>query len=298
VFFHPNNYPIRRVISIIIALVLLSNSIPTFMNLLQRTINNGNIIISKPLGEINLSNYGDCNGTGYGYIGKIVPLIPDPNIFPVVRYKHYNTFPHVLFSDSRTQYDDKILIGIDLDEDALQETLISQAALVSTETNPSKSTWTFQTVNDYDLLTGFVFNFKNDLPLQTQSLELTLYDSAINYVEIGQWITTLPNNQKPFFAYYLEKPINHFSFGRGATSFIIVIKNMSINDSSSTQISNIGILGVKVDVSNYTIFHKDYDHDERCFAAIKNSFLQEIQDNNLTSWKNYLDKVFNANPIK
>lgn len=296
--FHPNNYLIKRVVPIVTAFVLLLNSAPAFISLMQRTINNGKIFISKSLDDINLSEYGDCNGIGYGYMEKIVPLIPDLNMFPVIRYNSYNRFPHVLFSDTRTYYDNKILIGIDLDEDATQETLISQAVLKSIETNSSRSTWTFQTGFDYDLLTGFIFNFKNDFPFQTQNLEIILYDSAKNYVEIGQWIVTIPNKKKSFYIFNLEKPISHFSFGRGATDFIIVINNLGIDDTSTSRISGIDILGVKVDISSYTIFHKDFDHDERCFAAIKNSFSQEIQDNNLTSWKRYLEDVSNVNPIK
>ena len=251
------------------------------------------MLLSQPLERIKINEYGDCNGIGYVYIKKIVNSIPDPRMFPVVRYYNYSLFPHVLFSDSRIYYDDRILIGIDLGEDATHEEVISQAALKSVDINPPASTWAFQTVLDYDLLTGFVFHINKDLSNQPQNIEITLYNSAQNFVEIGHWATLIPAGQVSY-TYKLEKPINHFSFGRGATDFIVKISSLNISDPSLIQIDNFKILGVKVDLSNYTIFNEDFGHNKRCFAAIKNSFFQEIQNSDSAEWKKYLKEVSNV----
>lgn len=289
---------VRRTIALIIASVLCLIAMKPFVKLMLDILKNSKIFLDYPLEKIKIGEYGDCDTLGYGYIKKIVSPIPDLNLFPVTRYSTYNLFPDVLFSDSRYRYDDKILIGIDIDKDATSETLISQAVLNSVETNPARSKWAFQTGMDYDLLTGFVFRFKNDLPIQNQNMVVVLYDSSKNFEEIGRWVIKIPDTPSLSFSYKLEKPIGHFSFGRGGTDFIVVIENPNINDTQAIQVSALEILGVKVDMTNYTIFHKDFGHEERCFAAIKTSFFQEVYKNNYTEWKKYLNEVSNVEPIK
>jgi hypothetical protein len=289
-------YVVSRIVLLLVALALCAGSLKPFIKLMLKTLKNSKTYLSEPLEKIKMDEYGDCNMLGYGYIKKITPSIPDPNLFPVIRYSTYNLFPHVLFSDSRYRSDDKILIGIDLDPDATRETIISQAVLNSVETNPARSRWVFQTGLDYDLLTGFIFHVPNDLPTPAQNMIVTLYDSTVNFVELGHWAVKVPVTSSGSFTYKFEKPIDHFSFSRGATDFILVIE--SLDTTSEIQIDKIETLGVKVDISNYTIFNKDFDHQERCFAAIKSSFLQEIYDNNYTGWKKYLDEVSNVEPIK
>ena len=293
-----SEYVVRRTVLLFVSLVLCSSSVKPFIKLILKTPQNSKIYLSESLEKIKMDEYGDCNALGYGYIKEITSSIPDPHLFPIIRYSTYDLFPHVLFSDSRYRSDDRILVGIDLDPDATRETIISQAVLNSVEINPAKSKWVFQTGLDYDLLTGFIFHSPNDLPIQAQSMVVTLYDSAVNFVEIGRWVVKIPINSSHLFTYKFEKPIDHFSFSRGATDFILVIESVNINTTSAIQISEIETLGVKVDISNYTVFHKDFGHKERCFAAIKSLFFQEVYNNNYTEWKKYLDEVSNVGPIK
>lgn len=281
---------VGKVFAVFTAIALTAASIKPFGKLIFGIPQNSRRYLTQSSEELNVSNYGDCNSIGYGYIRKIIPSIPDPNLFPVTRYSTYNLYPSVLFSDSRYHYDDRILVGIDLISNDTQEAVISEATVHNDGTDPTQPTWTFQTGWDYDLLTGFMFHFA-DKPRSSTEMTITLYDSAKNFVQIGKWTAKAPDDLSTF-SFRLEHPIEHFSFGRGGTDFVLKIENTAAPQ--SVQISGVEVLGVKVDLSGYTIFQRDFNNDGRCFAAIKNSFLQEIQQTDSTEWKRYLREVSNV----
>jgi hypothetical protein len=291
-------YIFKKIILIFISIVLFVNSIQPFFIIIAQIPQDVKVIFTHSIEQVKINQYGECNAIGYGYIKKIVSTIPDTNLFPVVRYSTYNLFPFVLFPDSRLGNDDKILIGIDFGPEATDEAVITHAKQSSVNSNASKSQWIFHTTLDYEILTGFSFSFKNIVPLQEQTLNVTLYDSEMNFVEIGHWVIPLSNQQKSPLLFNLEKPIRNFSINRGSTDFILVIESTGINNSPAIEIADISVLGIKIDLSDYMIFHRGQAHNERCFAAIKKSFYQEIYDNNLVEWKKYLEVVANVRRIK
>jgi len=284
---------LHRVIVVDVVVILLLNSLSPFYILVQKTRKNAGIFLFGSTEAMKLKNFGDCGNIGYGYLEKIVSPIPEPAIFPTVRYRNYNRFPHILFADSRTQYDERLLVGIGLDENATQEVEITQAQLKSAESNPPRLTWTFRTGDDYDLLTGMVINFESDPTPQLQTLLVTLYESPVNFVVIGQWDVAVSERQRSII-YSNKDLIRNFSHNRGATDFILKIE--STDNAPLPNINSVILLGVKVDISDYTVFNRDLEHGGRCFAAIKNSFLNEIDMNNDVKWQEYLNEVSNVSP--
>ncbi|HAW51723.1 MAG TPA: hypothetical protein DCX54_05250, partial [Flavobacteriales bacterium] len=266
-----------------------------FYRLVKDTRINARKFLFESTSIMKQRNYGDCNKMGYGYLERIISSIPEPDIFPTMRYSDFNHYPHVLFSDSRIHYDERLLVGISLHENETQEVEITKATLKSIETDPPQITWTFQTRDNYDLLTGIIIHLDDKPKSQSQVLSVTLYESPINFVVIGQWNVVILGEGLTTM-YPISDPIQDFSHNRGTTDFILTIE--SRDHIPLPNISDITILGVKVNLSGYTVYNREFDNNRFCFAAIKNSFLNEINTKGDTKWQNYLNEVGNIDTVR
>ncbi len=281
-----------RMLSALAALLLLLVAMRQLWSLLRAARTDTAALLHQAPGRIMPFVYGNCRDTGYGYLDTIVPSIPDPLMFPVVRYPGGIGFPQALFPDARTRYDDRLLVGIDLDPDITQQSTITSAALQQPGADGAPSIWTFHTDLDYDLLTGFVLQLANSDPAAARVVEISLYDSPLSQVRLGEWTASIPAGQASY-SYELPVPLSNFSHGRGATDFAVRI---SLKGAAAPQLSGLEIPGVRLDLSGYTVFNRDRSRGGRCFAAIKNSFLKEINTNDLVAWKTYLRKLSNVEP--
>ncbi|MBT7073328.1 MAG: hypothetical protein HN922_00290 [Anaerolineae bacterium] len=289
-------YPnILKKFSIIALIVLmLPQAVTSFFEIGPSIVDDFKVLHRSTSNDLFVTNYGYCNKVGVGYLRKIVPSIPDTEIFPVVRYGDWYRYPHVLFRDRRIKNDNRVLIGIDLHKNDIRETKITEAVMESAD--KTISTWLFHTGFDYELLTGYNFLLCDNSSLVEEKYIVTLYDSYKNYEEIGQWFFTIQNNNERISTIHLDEPISDFSFTRGATNFVLELKNITPNNSNKN-ICGIEILGVKIDIRDYTIFHLE-ENKKLCFSAIKNSFYQEIKNDDLTLWQNYLDGISNVDFAK
>jgi len=281
---------LHRIIVINVLVILLLDSLfPFYMQLKDMRVNARKFLFEST-STMKQRVYGNCNKMGYGYLEEMISFIPEPDIFPTMRYSDFNRFPHVLFSDTRRQYDERLLVGISLHENETQEMEITKAQLISGETDSLQATLTFQTRDNYDLLTGIIINLDDESESQSQILSVTLYESPIHFVVVGQWDVAIPEGQLST-TYAISDPIQDFSHNRGKTDFILTIE--SRDHIPLPNIRDITILGIKVDISEYTVYNRVSDNNRFCFAAIKNSFLNEINAKGDAKWQDYLNKVSN-----
>jgi len=248
-------------------------------------------LIHTNIEDRKINSYGNCNNFGYGYLKKIVDKLPDANIFPDARYKDYQKFVFLLFPGYRNKIDTRLKAGIDLDKEDIRETLITTAVLEKREITKKKelNRWTFQTVNDYDLLTGFRIYFEKPFLSPEQNISINLIHSVNDNRSLGNWAFKSIINQK-VLTYHLPKPIPNFSFSRGATDFILEIENISKDNTALQKINKIEILGVKVDLSGYTIINRE----QKCLTAVKTSFLKKVKKEGPESWRKYFREITNV----
>lgn len=282
----------KRIIIICFLFLILPKTMVLLWGILSSMPGDMKTFYNSNSNDLLVSNYGACNKLGFGYLDEIVRSIPEADVFPVVRYGDWYKSPEVLFNDGRIIIDERILVGINLDERDIREVKITDAVLSSIDETQSISTWLFHTDFDYDLLTGFSFQLCEESTLDEEKYSVTLYDSDKNYEEMGQWIFTFRNSENGFGAVHLDEPIKKFSFSRGVTDFILELGNIN-PDNSIKNICRVEVLGVKVDISDYTVFHTG-GNKKICFAAVKNSFYEEIQNDELTEWQDYLRDVSNV----
>jgi hypothetical protein len=121
------------------------------------------------------------------------------------------------------------------------------------------------------------------------TIRLTVFPTQLSHNPLGSW--TLDHILPALdFTYKLTEPLRQFSFGRGATPFLLKVEIVAEEGASVAQISSIKILGVKIDLSDYSIVHRDGGS----FTAVKTTFLAAIQSQGAESWRRYLRALSNV----
>jgi hypothetical protein len=85
----------------------------------------------------------------------------------------------------------------------------------------------------------------------------------------------------------LSESVKQFSFSRGATAFKIEI------DARAPLygfIEKIEVLAIKVNLLNYSVIHRN----ENGFTAIRNDFIKEIKQKNLSHWYSFMERLRNG----
>ncbi|MCM8774753.1 MAG: hypothetical protein NC930_00115 [Candidatus Omnitrophica bacterium] len=254
-------------------------------------IRNFEILRTTSLEQRKLQTYGDLTGIGYGYLRKIVDGIPEPSIFPVTRYRNYTQNAYLYFPGYRYKIDDRILIGIDLPPEDLIENYVAPARSVyqAVDSNSNRSMWAFVTVLDFDTLTGFQLHFDSPPPPDPQNISLTLFYSPSNQTALGRWSWNRISLQQSTFL-KLSEALHQFSFSRGSLPFVIGIDIRPVQGRTSPGISQVDVIGIKVNLNGYTIIHRE----GQCFTALKNDFLTAIERNDLQDWQKYLGRIKNV----
>lgn len=201
---------------------------------------------------------------GYGYVARIVSVLPEPWIFPVTRYTDYTHNIDTLLPLHIERIDPRVLIGIHIPESDVHEAFVATAY-------PLDGNWAFHTINDYDTLSAIHFTFDPETSLTDE--EVTLYKDSTLKTILGRWVshgTILP----------LPAPIRPFSFTRGSRDFIIKV-------TPAEHITGISVYGIKVDLHGYQVVDREGDN----FTAIHQDFLADIRKNNNGDWVKFLSHM-------
>lgn len=248
-------------------------------------------LIHTNIEDRKLLSYGNCNNFGYGYLKKIIDKLPNANIFPDTRYKDYQKFVFLFFPGYRNHIDNRLKVGIDLSDEDLKESLITEGLLVKREliNNKDISRWSFKTIDNYDQLTGFKLYFDKKSTSVNQEIKINLYANIYEKSPSYRWFFTVTSINSEF-TYRLSNPVANFSYDRGGTDFVLEIENAPLDDLTVNEISLIEILGRKVDLSGYLIINKE----QRCFTAVKKSFIDQIDKKGPESWRQYFKEITNV----
>lgn len=287
---HP---PIHRLMVLIFAsslLLLVPVAWGHFFEITRAFPENLRLLVSTDFEERKLQAYGTHELLGYGYLRKIVDPIPEEDLFPLTRYRHYTQDVHLFFPGHRYRIDDRILVGIDLPPQDLRPHLIGRALKFQDRLvgNRRLTTWQFVTAYDYDDLTGLLLEFMPP-PIPSQNLRITLRHSPRNPQILGQWIFRHITGG-PTTEIKLDPPVRHFSFSRGALAFIVEIEQEVEAGLPPPAIAELGIIAIKVNLKNYETLHQE----EQCFTALRKDFLQQIETQGPDSWRRYLEYLRNA----
>jgi hypothetical protein len=225
--------------------------------------------------------YGDRTKLGYGYVQEMLSGLPDPELFPITRYRDFTRNLHLLLPGSRRRIDSRMLIGIELSTSDFQEGTIAHARLprASGDRAAQSGSWAFRTLDDYDTLTGFRLRFAGDPP---ESVQLTLQESPHSRKILGSW-TFRPAHSAAGDAWIISARLKPFSFGRGATDFVLQIRTTP-TDKAAPEIVGVEVVGIKVDLANYQIVQREGG----CFTAFRKDFLNEMQVSRDAAWRRYL----------
>jgi hypothetical protein len=241
-----------------------------------------------------IETYGDRSIMGYGYLTDILRGIPDPRFFPFVRYSYYGMNAEIVFPGERTRIDRRMLVGIDLEAGDLTEGKVVDAQPMVKGRTPEgfMSGWAFLTTWDYDRLTGIKIGISNPAHAARQNFKANLLRSHAEPVSIAQWTWPSEELSDPLTLKFSE-PVKEI-YSRGSLPFLLFIENSPAEGSAPAEITRVEILGIKVFTEGYTVFHRE----NRCFAALRTSFLREIAARGPESWRRYLLGVSNVPEIK
>jgi len=215
-----------------------------------------------------LDSYGDCAALGYGYLQRVTTGIPDPAIRPVVRYKHYNLHGDRVLVDRASRTDPRILVGIELGNADLEAQVIEARPLL---VDGLMQAWTFETVDDFDLLQGVRIAFAAASP-STRQLRIQLFGDPNRKTALGAWtIDTAAGSTTADLM--LSPPVEKFSIDRGGMPFLLEI--------TGAPIASAQLLARTADLRNFSIVHRSGG----CFTAVRGDLLDEAaRDRAWAAW--------------
>jgi hypothetical protein len=229
--------------------------------------------------------YGDRTDLGYGYVEEIVAGLPDPEHFPVTRYRDFTRNLHLLLPGHRRRIDSRMLIGIDLTDSDLREQTIAAARPLAgaiSGAGQAASIWTFQTGDDFDTLTGIRLRFARTERGLSPALQIRLLASPRRPDILGAW-SAPPGTPDAQGWWTVPLRLQPFSFGRGRTDFALEIE-AATDDGVPPKIEAVEIRGVKVDLADYRVVHRDGG----CWTALRSDFLEELHASGRSDWQQYL----------
>ncbi|HNV86052.1 MAG TPA: hypothetical protein PKL97_03685 [Candidatus Omnitrophota bacterium] len=228
---------------------------------------------------------GDFDNMGYGYLKRITDRIPDRTIYPVTRLKSFYPWTHLLLPGRRDKPDDRLLVGIDIGESDLREGHVANAVSMFRQGGNPLSVWAFMTDLDYDRMTGVRIGFET-LPSGPVRVQGALLRSNEDRSVIGEWAwPAVAPGEKVFLK--LDPPVDRFSFGRGSTPFVLMLKTALESGGAVPLVRTVEITGIKINLESYTIIHTDH----RSFTAVRNDFFRQITSAGAGPWMDFLIQV-------
>jgi hypothetical protein len=262
------------------AAILFWQTIPNLHQAATAIPQMANIIVNTPPEILKENKY---EYFGYKYIRDVTENIPDPNLMPVTRYYDHTKLAHLYLPKFRNRIEDKLIIGIGINNNDLSEQIIAPANFLKSKRG--KYFYTFQTIHDYYSLTAIEFKFDTNITVDDLEIKTAIYSKYPKNETKSIWNIKIPKNQSDY-TYRLPNSLKDFSFGRGRTDFHIVL-----NSNQQIQIKELIIYGVKIDLQNYTIINRQNSN----FLAIDNDFYKLIINNKDIKWLNYINGVKNVN---
>jgi hypothetical protein len=264
-------------------------NITTISRDVRNIINLGKYILStteEQRKEVKYQQY------GYGYIRDVVMHLPEPDIFPNTRYPDFTKHVHLLSTENRKKIDERILIGIGLaKEDHESQPILTQVTHFKTirQEQQERSFWFFYTGSDYDEMTGIALRLNDKFPTdQTSLLNIKVYLSMESDTPLREFSIMLDQRRGDYrVVHLLSDSIKQFSFSRGATAFKLEIDALA---PICSYIEKIEVLAIKVNLLNYTVIHRA----ENGFTALRNDFINEIKQKNLSSWYDFMERLSNG----
>lgn len=205
-----------------------------------------------------LDSYGDCAALGYGYLQRVMKGLPDPSIRPVVRYKHYHRHGDQVLVDRASRTDPRILVGIELgNADLDAQVIAARPRLVDGLTQA----WTFETIDNFDLLQGIRITFATTSPSPRQ-LRIQLFGDPNRKTALGAWTIDAAAGTTTADL-MLTPPVEEFSIDRGGMPFLLEI--------TGAPIASAQLLARTADLRNFSTVHRSGG----CFTAIRADLLDE-----------------------
>jgi hypothetical protein len=253
----------------------------------ERAVALGRAVANSTFERRRMKAYGDCGNMGYGYVTDILHSYPRTDSRPIIRYEDYDRPLQLLLPGWRTKVDESVLIGIGISEDDFQERPIANAQRrhASQQNGTTLSRWTFQTAQDYELMSRVALSFApHPLPL-ARAVELTLIESPTRNNVLGSWIIQAPAGQSEPYSFVLPSPLRNFSKTRGATDFIFVAK-----ETGESALESIQVFGAKVDGAGFITVSRR----KNCFVAVQQALLSRARSNPHDPWAHFIETVRNV----
>jgi|GEM_PF-1518026 len=240
-----------------------------------------------------VETYGDRTIMGFGYLRGILKGIPDSGLFPKVRYHYYSMNEAIVFPHLHSRVTDKMLVGIDLRPEDLQEIKIAAAVRISAQDGPDKAAtgWAFVTDWEYDRLSAIKVSFASAPPgpLEIHAVMLT---SPHDFTPVGEWQWKLANPAASELL-QMDKPMKNL-YGRGSLPYVLFLEAGYAAGGPGPAVQSVEVLGTKVSLEGYTPFHLE----KSCFAALGTPFLVEILRTKDIQWLDYLLRVSNVPEVR
>jgi hypothetical protein len=266
---------------------LLPGAWAAYSSSTEQAVAFGRSVASGSFEERRMEAYGDCGRMGYGYVTSILHSYPRTDSRPIIRYDDYDRPIELLLPGWRTNVDESVLIGIGISEHDFRERLVTNARLrhASRQNGTTLSRWTFQTVQDYQLMSRVELFFgPHPLPA-ARTVKLTLVESPTRNNLLGSWSIQVPAGQVGSYSFVLPSPLRNFSKARGATDFIFMVEEMG-----ESSLENIRVYGVKVDGAGFITVSRR----ESCFVAVQQELLRRARNSPHDPWAHFIETVRNV----
>lgn len=285
-----SKYPIYVLAMIIAALCLFPRAARHAYLTGQQLSRDLPYLLSHSREQRQLETYGDSRIMGWGYIKRILKGLPAEDLYPLVRYPYYGMNVELVLPGKRTRLDKNMLVGIDLRPQDVQESLVTKAQQISSQSSSSRRTsiWIFTTTWDYDTLNALEIEFGKE-NAGPQNIRAVLLHSHERRHPIGTWEWTNQLVGKSL-RLVLKDPVSEV-YQRGSLPFVLILENApSQQGGKAARIENLNIRGIKVNLSGYQIVHQE----GYCFTALKTGFLEKVFREDHTAWKDYLKGIANT----
>jgi hypothetical protein len=223
-----------------------------------------------------LDTYGECGARGYGYLNRVVEHLPDPHAVPLVRYHGVNRFGDLALPFERDRVDARVLVGINLRDQDVQEQPLGGRRLAS---SPGSSSWIVRPDTDLDALVGFRVTVRAAPAREPQSLRLVLFDSPLRGRQLGRWdVPIAPGAADGQMSVDAAASAQAFSFHNLSVGFVV--------DVTGPPLSALDLLVIPVDTRRYSRVHTDGG----CTTFVRADLLADVRAPR-GPWRDWLDSL-------
>jgi hypothetical protein len=230
--------------------------------------------------------YGDCGGLGYGYVNRILLLMPEPERAPDVRYPEWDRGVALVLPRLYAGTDKRVLIGIGVDERNMREESIGGSSLRETREvgDNVEQLWSFQTGANYDALSALRLDFERYPLDRDETVEVTLIESRITQRPLGRWSVPVPMGTTDGIRFVLPQMIEHFSIGRGATDFLF----KTVRPKGGVPLHQPRTFGLRVAAPGYQVVGRTASG---CMTALSPELIADAQRDPNGKWARFITAV-------